>query len=88
MQKSPVKKYIRAKIKEKKIKVSYFLTPMGFLDQFHLIGTVYAQSGGGGDGGYGGGGATSNTSGGGTGGAGTGSSTGGTSGTNSGTGGN
>ncbi len=81
MPRSTLKKYTRAKVTQKRIKLSFFLTPMGFLDQFNLLGTVYAQSGGGG-------GATSNTAGGSTGGVGTGSSTGGTSGTNSGTGGN
>lgn len=41
-----LKKYIKAKITAKKIKITYFLTPMGYLDQFNLLGTVYAQSGG------------------------------------------
>lgn len=47
------KKYLKAKIKIKKIKITYFLTPVGFLDQFNLLGTVYAQSGGEGEGGEG-----------------------------------
>jgi hypothetical protein len=69
------KKYKRAKITEKKITASFFLTPMRFLDQFNMVGNIYGASG-----------ATSNTSSGSTSSAGTGSSTGGTSGTNSGTG--
>lgn len=50
------KRYIPPKIKVKKVKLSFFMQNVSWLDQFNIIGNVYAQSGcsgGGGDGGYG-----------------------------------
>lgn len=46
-----IKKYIKPKIKRRKVKLNYFLSKVFWLDQFNFIGTVYAQSGGY-DGGY------------------------------------
>lgn len=40
-------KYISPKITSKKIKLSFFLSNVMWLDQFNLVGNVYAQSGGG-----------------------------------------
>ena len=55
-----LKKYIKPQIKQKKIKLSYFLSNIIWVDQFNLVGKVYAQSsdagGGGTSGGCGGGG--------------------------------
>jgi len=45
--KHKLKKYIKPKIYTKKIKVNFFLTPMGFIDHFNLMGNIYAQSPGG-----------------------------------------
>lgn len=42
MKKLPYKK---PKVSAKKIKVNFFLIPHGFLDDLHLVGDVYAQSG-------------------------------------------
>lgn len=39
-------KYIKPKIKSKKIKISFFLSSASWIDQFNFIGQVYAQSGG------------------------------------------
>lgn len=36
--------YSKPKITQKKIKISYFLSNVHWLDQFNLIGNVYAQS--------------------------------------------
>lgn len=38
--------YQKPKITQKKIKVSFFLSNIAWLDQFNLTGTIYAQSGG------------------------------------------
>src|SRR6266849_7716970 len=39
-------KYQKPTIKEKKVTISFFLTNVNFIDQFTLMGDVYAQSGG------------------------------------------
>ena len=45
-------KYQKPTIISKKIKISFFMSKMTILDQFNIIGDIYAQSGGsGGDGG-------------------------------------
>lgn len=36
--------YQKPSISEKKIKISFFLTPKGFLDDFSLVGDVFAQT--------------------------------------------
>lgn len=40
------RKYFTPQIKIKKIKVNFFLSKFYWIDQFNLIGDVYAQSGG------------------------------------------
>ena len=42
-----VLKYQKPIIKTKKIKISFFMSKVSVLDQFNIIGDVYAQSGGG-----------------------------------------
>ena len=50
-----LKKYIKPQIKQKKIKLSYFLSNIIWVDQFNLVGKVYAQSSDAGGGGTSGG---------------------------------
>lgn len=54
--------YQKPKLLSKKIKISFFLSKVSWLDGFNALGTVYAQSGGGGggDGGGGWGGCSTN----------------------------
>ncbi len=46
--------YQKPQLKSKKIKISFFLSKVSWLDGFNAIGTVYAQSGGSDNGGWGG----------------------------------
>lgn len=46
-------RYQKPLMKAKKVTVSFFLSKIALLDQFNILGNVYAQSGS--DGGYGGG---------------------------------
>lgn len=39
-------KYYKPKIAVKKVKISFFLSNIFWLDQFNMVGDVYAQSGG------------------------------------------
>lgn len=39
--------YQKPKITTKKLKISFFLSRVSWLDQFNMLGSVYAQSGGG-----------------------------------------
>ncbi len=41
-------RYQKPAIKSKKVKISFFMSKVSILDQFNLVGDVYAQSGGGG----------------------------------------
>lgn len=40
------KKYMAPQIKFKKIKVNFFLSNFFWIDEFNMVGDVYAQSGG------------------------------------------
>ncbi len=39
-----LRKYIKPTVKEKKLKLNFFLTNSVFLDQFNILGKVYASS--------------------------------------------
>lgn len=47
------KKYQKPQITNKKVKLSFFLTKISYIDQFNIIGNIYASSGGGSDSGTG-----------------------------------
>ncbi len=41
-----VKRYIKPEVTSKKVKISFFLSKVFWVDNFNLVGDVYAQSGG------------------------------------------
>lgn len=40
-----LKRYLKPKISERKVKINFFLSNITWVDQFSLLGDVYAQSG-------------------------------------------